>query len=238
MTQMDGEHNQTGALRIPPKQLEAETPRRRSRAEILALAQAWQVEDEPAYAYLLGIYLGDGHLLHRPPRTWTLRVACDPAYPAIEREIVEAMAATFPGARPKVGPRARGSADDASVTHPAIGRAFPQHGAGHKHLREITLEPWQLAVTCAHPAALIRGLIHSDGCRVVNRFQTRLPSGRVAEYSYVRYFFSNLSADIRGIFRAHCEMLGVRVTQPNHRNLAVSHRASVAILEGIVGPKA
>jgi hypothetical protein len=87
------------------------------------------------------------------------------------------------------------------------------------------------------PERLIRGLIHSDGCRCVNRFKTKLPSGRVAEYSYVRYFFSNLSGDIRAIFVEHCQLLGIRVTQPNHRNLAVSHRASVAILERLVGPK-
>ena len=67
--------------------------------------------------------------------------------------------------------------------------------------------------------------------------QTKLPSGRVAEYSYVRYFFSNRSSDIRRIFVDHCELLGVHVTQSNHRNLTVSHRTSVAILEQIVGPK-
>ena len=74
-----------------------------------------------------------------------------------------------------------------------------------------------------------------DGCRVINRFRTKLPSGRIAKYSYVRYFFSNLSADIRRIFIEHCELLGIRVTQSNHRNLTVSHRRSVAILEQLVG---
>jgi hypothetical protein len=59
----------------------------------------------------------------------------------------------------------------------------------------------------------------------------------VAEYAYVRYFFSNLSADIRRIFIEHCELLKIRVTQSNHRNLTVSHRDSVAILERLVGPK-
>ena len=84
---------------------------------------------------------------------------------------------------------------------------------------------------------MLRGLIHSDGCRVVNRFKTKLRSGRIADYAYVRYFFTNMSADIRQIFRDHCELLGIRVTQSNHRNLNVSHRRSVAILEEIVGPK-
>ena len=83
----------------------------------------------------------------------------------------------------------------------------------------------------------MRGLIHSDGCRAVNRFTTTLPSGRVAEYAYPRYFFSNLSTDIRRLFCEACDRLGVRWTQSNPRNISVSHRASVAVLEELVGEK-
>ncbi len=67
--------------------------------------------------------------------------------------------------------------------------------------------------------------------------RTQLPSGRDAVYHCTRYFFSNLSKDIRAIFREHCELLGVRVTQPNVRNLAISHRPSVELLDRLVGPK-
>jgi hypothetical protein len=49
----------------------------------------------------------------------------------------------------------------------------------------------------------IRGLIHSDGSGVINRFETLLPSGRVAQYAYPRCFFTNYSADIRRIFCEH-----------------------------------
>ena len=93
------------------------------------------------------------------------------------------------------------------------------------HLREI------------YPMGFVRGLIHSDDCRTVDRFKTRLPSGRVAEYAYPRYFFSNLSADVRGLFCESCERLGLRWTQSNHRNISISHRTSVARLDENVGPK-
>jgi len=98
-------------------------------------------------------------------------------------------------------------------------------------------ERWGLSSQETHPGALIRGLVHSDGCRAENRFRTKLPNGRTAEYHYVRYFFSNLSEDIRKIFAEHCVLLGIRVTQSNHRNLSISHRDSVAMLERTVGPK-
>ena len=60
----------------------------------------------------------------------------------------------------------------------------------------------------------------------MNRFKTKLPSGRVAAYEYPRYFFSNLSEDIRRIFCEHCELLGIRWTQSNPRNISISHRKS------------
>jgi hypothetical protein len=201
------------------------------------LAASWTVTDSCAYCYLLGVYLGDGHVIHRAPSSWTLRIAADQKYAGVVRQITESMSVTFPSAQPNQRPAWVGASYVLSVSHPWVGAAFPQHGPGRKHLRRIQLEPWQLDLTEAHPDALIRGLIHSDGCRTENRFKTKLPSGRVAEYSYVRYFFTNHSEDIREIFIQHCELLGIRVTHSNHRNLSISHRKSVAILEEIVGPK-
>jgi len=71
----------------------------------------------------------------------------------------------------------------------------------------------------------------------VNRFTTRLPSGRVAEYAYPRWFFSNRSADIRGLFCEYCERLGIRWTQSNPRNISISRRTSVALLDSFVPAK-
>lgn len=197
----------------------------------------WCVEDEAAYCYLLGVYLGDGTVCIPARGSPWLQVVNDRRYPLISREILDAMRVTFPGMRPRTHCSSVGESDVLCISHPAVLRAFPQHGRGRKHLRPIVLDDWQLSVTRKHPDLLIRGLIHSDGCRAVNRFHTKLPSGRVAEYSYVRYFFSNHSGDIRRMFIEHCELLGIRVTQSNHRNLSVSHRESVAVLESIVGPK-
>ena len=198
----------------------------------------WHVPHSERYCYLLGCYLGDGHVVHQPPNGWTLRLACDRAYPEIIGEALAAMATTFPPRQPTRRPVSSAASDVLSISHPGVGSAFPQHGAGPKHCRTIELVSWQHGLTAANPRALIRGLIHSDGCRVINRFRTRLPSGKLREYAYPRYFFSNLSADIRSIFREHCALLGIRVTQSNHRNLTVSHRDSVALLDTFVGPKA
>ena len=97
--------------------------------------------------------------------------------------------------------------------------------------------PWQREIVDRHPQEFLRGLLHSDGCRTINRFKTKLPSGRVAEYAYPRWFFSNRSDDIRGLFCEYCERLGIRWTQSNPRNISVSHRDSVALLDSFVPAK-
>jgi hypothetical protein len=192
--------------------------------------------DDYSYAYLLGLYLGDGHLADTR-RSFQLRVTLDGAYPDIIDDCAGAMILSLPVVDPRIRcdrVERRVNVSAASKNWPGL---FPQMGPGPKHERPIILAPWQREIVEAHPWAFVRGLIHSDGCRTVNRFKTRLPSGRVAEYAYPRYFFSNLSADIRGLFCESRERLGLRWTQSNHHNISISHRTSVALLDENVGPK-
>jgi hypothetical protein len=65
----------------------------------------------------------------------------------------------------------------------------------------------------SEPYANVCSSMAYDIARVINHFRTKLPSGRVAEYSYVRYFFTNCSSNIRRIFCEHGELPGIRVTQ-------------------------
>jgi hypothetical protein len=192
----------------------------------------WRPAHASSYAYLLGLYLGDG-CLSSARVGGVLRVSCDLRYPGIIEECSSAMVLSMPRCRPW----SAAYADAEAVNVTACGKlwlhAFPQHGPGRKHERRIALEPWQEEIVARHPGEFVRGLIHSDGCRTINRFKTKLPSGRVAEYAYARYFFSNLSADIRGLFCTTCDVLGVRWTLSNPRNVSVSHRKSVAVLDAL-----
>jgi hypothetical protein len=105
--------------------------RRRSRFECEALARDWRVGDPESYVYLLGCYLGDGHVCFKPPGSWTLRVSCDRAFPGIEGEILAAVKATFPEAPGRRRPYAGAKADIVSVSHPAPCRwLFPSMAPG------------------------------------------------------------------------------------------------------------
>src|SRR5690348_8865393 len=79
----------------------------------------WQVMDPVAYCYLLGCYLGDGHVSLKPPHTWMLRISCDRKYTAIIDEVRSAMEITFPGRRSTKFPASTGASDVVSICHPA-----------------------------------------------------------------------------------------------------------------------
>ncbi len=108
---------------------------------------------------------------------------------------------------------------------------LPQHGPGRKHERRISLEPWQQAIVDEHPWHFIRGLIHSDGCRIANWTEKTIGGAR-KRYAYPRYFFTNLSDDIRGLYTDTLDKLGVDWTYCTRNgipfNISVAHKASVA----------
>jgi transcriptional regulator with XRE-family HTH domain len=191
---------------------------------------------DPGYSYLLGLYLGDGFIAVVRRRTVFIRWTLDRRYRGIVRECRHAVA---------LATGARASLYD--VPHREVANVqcggrfwldlFPQHGPGRKHERKIELVDWQLEITHEFTREFLRGLIHSDGSRCINRFSTKLPSGRTGRYEYPRYFFTNYSEDIRRIFCDHCELLGIRWTRSSWKNISVSHRDSLALLDEFVGPK-
>src|SRR4051812_36958173 len=201
------------------------------------MVEPWRPPDAYSYAYLLGMYLGDGSVSVSGRGRVALRVSLDSLYPGIVDECVTSIVLTTMGRKAHVYPQPGARMVTVMSPNKLWLDAFPQHGPGRKHERPIVLEDWQREIVEAHPEQFLRGLIHSDGCRTVNRFKTKLPSGRVAEYAYPRYFFSNLSADIRGLFCETCDQLAIRWSLSNPRNVSVSHRASVARPEEFVGPK-
>jgi hypothetical protein len=109
---------------------------------------------------------------------------------------------------------------------------LPQHGPGRKHSRRIALEDWQRELTAAYTREFLRGLLHSDGSRYLNRIRT---VKRV--YEYPTYAVTNESADIRGIFCDHLDLLGIPWRPAGRRNVSIARRAGVAALDAFVGPK-
>jgi hypothetical protein len=178
-----------------------------------------------AYTYLLGLYLGDGWLATHPRDVYRLRISCASAYPELIRRCEQAITEVLPVKVNTV--RRQGCVDVYSYSKHWI-CLFPQHGPGRKHERKIELTTWQQDLVDADPRPLLRGLLHSDGCRVLNW---------VNGTPYPRYHFSNHSPDIRAIFGRACDALGIEWRPHNRWSLSVARRGSVALLDAFVGPK-
>jgi hypothetical protein len=113
---------------------------------------------------------------------------------------------------------------------------FPQHGPGEKHRRAIVLEPWQQNIVDEYAEPFLRGLFHSDGCRIVN--WTRRPvAGELKRYEYPRYLFCNESQDILALCSAALDHLGIAHRRPKPNTISVARREAVSALDAFVGPK-
>ncbi|MFD3479322.1 transcriptional regulator [Streptomyces sp. NPDC058695] len=191
-------------------------------------------EDQAAYAYLLGLYLGDGCINAHRRGVYFIRIVLDNAWPGLIDACEAAMRAVRPDNSVCRVKKQGCVAVTASSKHwPCL---FPQHGPGKKHERKIALEPWQQAIVDACPWEFIRGLIHADGCRITN-WATRIVGGEQKRYEYPRYFFTNLSGDIITLFTDALDRVGVEWRQANHRNISIARKASVALMDTHVGPK-
>jgi hypothetical protein len=187
--------------------------------------------DAESYGYLLGLYLGDG-CISRAGAVWRLRVTLDAAYPGIIRECALAIEAIADGKRAYILRRRDQRCTEVSAYWKHWPCLIPQHGRGRKHLRRIALTEWQRVIVMADPRPLLRGLIHSDGTRIIATER----KGRHVRHA-ARYAFKNRSEDILQLFATACDVAGVHFTRASSTQIAVYSRDSVAILDSFVGPK-
>lgn len=195
--------------------------------------------DKSAYSYLLGLYLGDGCISPHPRGSgYYLRIACADAWPGLIQECRAAITNVRPGI--SIYTLQKEGCSMVTSYSPHWPLLFPQHAPGKKHERTIALEPWQQDIVDAHPWDFIRGLIHSDGCRITN-WTTRLVGGEHKRYEYPRYFFTNTSTDIIRLFTDTLDRVGVEWKPLRQSRAAVTisiaRKASVALMDTHVGPK-
>ncbi len=166
--------------------------------------------DEASYAELLGWYLGDGYISTERRGLLALHIYNDKRYVDLNSRIAELMRAVKPNSRPHT-------------------RLVP--GC------VITTVSWRhWACLFPHPADFLRGLFHSDGCRV-NNWATRIVAGEQKRYDYPRWQFSNMSEDIMRWCGEALDLLDVPWRRTSRKILSVSTRAGVARLDELIGPK-
>lgn len=191
--------------------------------------------DNAAYAELLAWYLGDGHISLGRRGVHSLHVFNDEKYVSDNERIAHLMATVKPGGRPHTRRVPGCIITTVGWKHwPCL---LPQHGPGRKHERPIILEDWQRAIVEDHPGPFLRGLFHSDGCRVDN-WARRTVAGEAKVYRYPCWQFANASQDIRELCCWALDLVEVPWRQSNVRVISVSRRDAVARLDALIGLKA
>lgn len=207
----------------------------------------WSEDQQRAYSYLLGFYLGDGCLAYNRKvagRSYTLIITNHVGFSVMNQRIKDSIKCLFPnkeiGTYQKSYPDRKSNGIDIKVTGICLNLLFP-HGDGRKHTRKIELTDWQNQMTEKYPQEFIKGLIESDGCRFAPQ-KKRCPS-------YIFYQFSNCSTDIHQILQNIAIKIGLKFTfrkvirGKSDLNRAPIYstffydRKSVKILESFIGPK-
>ena len=213
--------------------------RERGTRPIRRSAPCWVCDGDPpvssaAYASLLGYYLGDG-CISRAGSVYSFRVSCDASYPGIITDVTLVIQGVRHDATVSLVPAPGVLVVQSYWKHwPCL---FPQHGPGRKHERTLVLADWQSEIIEAHPADFLRGLFHSDGCRV-NNWTRRSVAGEMKRYDYPRWQFVNHSEQIRLWCTQALDLVDVPWRKSNWKTISVSTRAGVARLDELVGLKA
>jgi hypothetical protein len=184
-------------------------------------------ERSGVYAYVLGMYLGDGHIA-KVGRTAVLRIYLDPKYPGIAERCAAAMAELNPFHPVRIRRRRTANVLVVSACGLCWPELLPQHGVGRKHTRPIVLVEWQRDIVIREPMQFLRGLIESDGSRYVRH---------VDGHDYPAYEFTNRSEDILMLFCWVCDLLGVGYTRPNRCMISIARRDDVNRLDQEFGAK-
>lgn len=95
-------------------------------------------------------------------------------------------------------------------------------------MRPITLEPWQQQLVDQATEDFIRGLIHSDGCRVVANDRGVKSIDTTSPIT---------GEDILGLFTGALDRLGIPWTRSTKYVISVYRKAATARLDEFIGPK-
>ena len=148
-----------------------------------------------SYYYILGLYLGDGHI-DKLPRTFRLYIFCDIFQDKVRNDCIKALSYVFNNN--KVGiTKTKKKMIKIGVHSKLLPYIFPQIGSGKKYTRDVSLNDWQIKYV--EWKQLLIGLFHSDG-------------SIYKDGKYVRFTFSNVSIDITDITKICLDNMKIHYT--------------------------
>ena len=171
-----------------------------SQSDVLDICQTYPAH----YAYMLGCYLGDGHII-KSPRTYKLTIYNSEIHPEIISDQILSLKKLFPTNKINNYKQLHNKCVEVRVHNLSLPYYFPQHGPGKKHNRPIIFEDWQQEIVTNEPECFLKGLIDTDGTEY-------LTSGK-----YRRYSFCNVSQNIIELYKTTMKQLNIHYTIVNRK---------------------
>lgn len=206
---------------------------RKQRLVEICEPEKWTENQKCSYSYLLGLYLGDGHIVERKNRkdNFYFRIFQDSKYVNLIQYCRQQLEVLFPKNKTRL--LNQNNCTVIIIAKKNLPHWFPQHGPGKKHNRDIILEKWQEEILEKYSKDFIKGLIHSDGSRYT---QTQ------GKYISIFYNFTNLSKDIMNLFQKYLDKLDIKYTsrvKTNGKQLMceIRRKKEVLKLDEFIGPK-
>lgn len=148
-----------------------------------------------SYAYILGMYFGDG-VISKLARTYKIRIYLNSLTDIKEQQRTLTTLNRVLLNRNKIGIYKQKFANCVEIiaSSTQLPHLFPQHGAGKKYNRPIELVEWQENILENYSEYFLAGLFDSDGCAYIQ-------TGTNLTY----YQFTNKSKDILNLFTYYLE---------------------------------
>lgn len=232
ISRMTGINRRTLTDWISPKYIRKTDNPRNSYQPITDFNEYLDTEEKrKAYAFILGVYLCDGHIctskLLRAP---ALRLTNDIKYIKNTQEWIDNISVLLPENSINKHRHSKCNANLITVYSRKLVDLFPQHGPGKKHQRKLELAEWQRTIINKYPSEFLRACFQSDGC-----IYTLKNGGRY-------YSFSNMSEDIMDWFLSALSSIGInkqktRSVKSKIFIVQISKKSDVEILQSIIAYK-
>ena len=158
----------------------------------------WNESQQGDFSYLLGFYLGDGHLINPKGRSFGVIFTNETTFLEMNQRLQDALKTVFPSKDIKIRQRKTCNCVDIAMYGVNLDLLFP-HGKGYKHTRKIELTDWQLDIIDRFPKPFLKGMIESDGCRYIST-------------KNIMYQFNNCSMDLHEVFQRAAKQLDLPFT--------------------------
>lgn len=169
----------------------------------------WTEDQRQAYSFLLGFFLGDGHITGDK----SFKITNYIYFEEMNNRIIDNINILYPEYRVKVYKKKNCNAIDICVHSKNFCGLFPKY-KGKKHNTILFFETWMLDIIDQYKESFITGLIESDGCI------------QITSKGYFQISFKNMSTQLHELLHKNLKQLNIEYSYTNNSGVYLTRLSS------------